>query len=340
MKRLLINLALIALIVFVGWRYLAQTILCWQKGGEWSYTTRMCTEDIPTLPSLNELPWDEKPTWADISKLRELIITIPNMEEGMSATLSRTDDALGRFTATFTQVGSPIDGLAEAFSELAVTDEKSGLSTIPFFVNYGGSGSFVYVGLFAHGTSTLMHLDSVLVGDRITIDSVSFEEPGGDRRVVVLFKDRKENEPMAIPPTIPKKLVIPFANGKFGEATLYDRTIDYAMTHKDLLKVETPVPQATVSSPITIRGMARGQWFFEASFPISIVDWDGKIIGEGHAEAQSDWMTSEYVPFIAHITYALSPDTPYRRGAIILKKDNPSGLPENDDALEIPINFK
>ena len=29
-----------------------------------------------------------------------------------------------------------------------------------------------------------------------------------------------------------------------------------------------------------------------------------------------------------------------RRGFLMLKKDNPSGLPEHDDALEIPIYFK
>jgi hypothetical protein len=27
-------------------------------------------------------------------------------------------------------------------------------------------------------------------------------------------------------------------------------------------------------------------------------------------------------------------------GAVIFQKDNPSGLPENDDAREIQINFK
>ena len=28
-----------------------------------------------------------------------------------------------------------------------------------------------------------------------------------------------------------------------------------------------------------------------------------------------------------------------KRGSLILKKDNPSGMPEHDDALEIPIFF-
>lgn len=107
----------------------------------------------------------------------------------------------------------------------------------------------------------------------------------------------------------------------------------------DLIVMDTPVRDSVVVSPITITGKARGTWFFEASFPITIVDWDGRIIGEGHAEAQSDWMTTEFVPFIANVTFAVPENTPYRRGAIILRKDNPSGLPQNDDALEIPVRF-
>jgi hypothetical protein len=108
----------------------------------------------------------------------------------------------------------------------------------------------------------------------------------------------------------------------------------------DLVRVTSPTPNGAVSSPLTITGEARGQWFFEASCPISVVDWDGRIIGEGIATADGEWMTTEFVPFTAQISFDLPSDTPYERGAIILKKDNPSGLPENDDALEIPIIFK
>ncbi len=105
----------------------------------------------------------------------------------------------------------------------------------------------------------------------------------------------------------------------------------------DLIVVDTPLRDATVTSPLTITGKARGTWYFEASFPIVVVDWDGLIIGEGHADAQGDWMTEDFVPFTATVSFTVATDTPYRRGAVILQKDNPSGLPEHDDALEIPI---
>lgn len=103
------------------------------------------------------------------------------------------------------------------------------------------------------------------------------------------------------------------------------------------ITLDTPVEGDTITSPVTLSGKVRGNWYFEASFPIIIVDWDGRIIGEGHATAQGDWMTTEFVPFTATVHYTVDPQTPYARGAIILKKDNPSGLPENDAAIEIPV---
>ncbi len=98
-----------------------------------------------------------------------------------------------------------------------------------------------------------------------------------------------------------------------------------------------------ISSPISLTGQARGTWFFEGSFPVVIVDWDGLIIGEGHVQAKSDWMTTGFVPFEGVITFKKPVNsvsgTYSNRGAVILKKDNPSDLPENDDAVEIGVVF-
>lgn len=104
--------------------------------------------------------------------------------------------------------------------------------------------------------------------------------------------------------------------------------------------VTSPIRDQGITSPVTISGTARGSWFFEGSFPISIVNWDGLIIGEGVAQAQAEWMTEDFVPFSATISYIFASDTPYNRGVIILKKDNPSGLPEHDASIEIPIIFE
>ncbi|MEX0652381.1 MAG: Gmad2 immunoglobulin-like domain-containing protein [Candidatus Paceibacterota bacterium] len=106
----------------------------------------------------------------------------------------------------------------------------------------------------------------------------------------------------------------------------------------NLIRLYTPQPNQEIVSPLTIQGEARGYWFFEGSFPITITNWDGLIIGEHYATAEGDWMTEEFVPFTATIEF----ETPVygSNGVLILKKDNPSALPEHDDALEIPIMFK
>lgn len=108
--------------------------------------------------------------------------------------------------------------------------------------------------------------------------------------------------------------------------------------YQDKVKVASPVPGAVISSPFEIVGEARGMWFFEGSFPVVLVDWDGKIIGNGIAQAEGEWMTENYVPFKATITFT----TPEYgdRGAIILQKDNPSDRRDLDAAIELPIKFK
>jgi hypothetical protein len=109
---------------------------------------------------------------------------------------------------------------------------------------------------------------------------------------------------------------------------------------EDLIVLESPLPNTTVGNPIEIKGRARGTWFFEGDFPVVVVNWDGLIIGEGFATAQGEWMTEDFVPFIGTIDYDLDPETYSRKGALILQKDNPSGLPQHDDALEVPIVFE
>ncbi|HEY4495911.1 MAG TPA: Gmad2 immunoglobulin-like domain-containing protein [Candidatus Paceibacterota bacterium] len=111
--------------------------------------------------------------------------------------------------------------------------------------------------------------------------------------------------------------------------------------YKDLVILESPLPEAQVQSPLVIKGKARGNWFFEASFPIILTDWDGRIIAQGIAQASENWMTTDFVPFEATLEFQ-KPEFIgdfSKRGFLILKKDNPSGLPEHDDALEITLFF-
>lgn len=119
----------------------------------------------------------------------------------------------------------------------------------------------------------------------------------------------------------------------------FTRNIGNELEKTDLIRLNSPRPGDVVASPLTVSGEARGYWFFEASFPVYVTNWDGLIIGEGIATAEGNWMTEDFVPFTAELTFE-KPDLYPERGTLILKKDNPSGLPEHDDALEIPIRFE
>jgi len=101
--------------------------------------------------------------------------------------------------------------------------------------------------------------------------------------------------------------------------------------------VFSPRPNQLVTSPLQISGVARGSWFFEASFPVELIADDGKIIEKGVATTKGNWMTSKFVAFSASLKFSKPAS---QKGTLILKKANPSGLPENADQISIPINFK
>ncbi|MFA6918120.1 MAG: Gmad2 immunoglobulin-like domain-containing protein [Candidatus Gracilibacteria bacterium] len=105
---------------------------------------------------------------------------------------------------------------------------------------------------------------------------------------------------------------------------------------QDLIKVTTPEANALIKSPLEIVGEARGPWYFEGVFPVKLLDGNENIIAEGQATAQDEWMTENFVPFKATLTFR-TPTT--ETGTLVLSRDNPSALPENDASISIPIKF-
>ncbi|MDP2930296.1 MAG: GerMN domain-containing protein [bacterium] len=105
----------------------------------------------------------------------------------------------------------------------------------------------------------------------------------------------------------------------------------------EMIKVFSPESDQLVSLPIKIEGEARGNWFFEASFPIELLDANGNALGLTIGQAKSNWMTADFVPFEATINLKTLPET--ETGTLVLRRDNPSGLPENDSKITLPIRF-
>lgn len=105
----------------------------------------------------------------------------------------------------------------------------------------------------------------------------------------------------------------------------------------DLIRTTNVKDGTAIKSPFVVHGEARGYWFFEASFPVRLYDGNGEEIAVSIAQAEEEWMTENFVPFSAELKFA-APAT--KEGVLVLQKDNPSGLPEHDDELRIPVKFE
>lgn len=104
-----------------------------------------------------------------------------------------------------------------------------------------------------------------------------------------------------------------------------------------LIKVSNLKINQSIESPLLLKGEARGYWFFEASFPVKIYDDNNFLLGVKPAQALGEWMTENFVPYEVVFSFAV-PST--QKGRLVLEKDNPSGLPEHDDELTVPVDFK
>lgn len=130
------------------------------------------------------------------------------------------------------------------------------------------------------------------------------------------------------------------ANGR-----LFVEDVGNELEKRDLIFIDSPRSDQMIHSPLRASGEARGSWFFEATFPVVLTDWDGRIIAEHYAEAKESWMTEEFVRFESTLefespVFSDADDEHFsRRGLLILRKSNASGIPEYNDALEIPVRF-
>jgi hypothetical protein len=109
------------------------------------------------------------------------------------------------------------------------------------------------------------------------------------------------------------------------------------MISNENIQVIEPAPGALVASPLPVLGVVRGPWYFEGSFPVELLDANRNSVATTHAETPGEWMTEDFVSFAAMVEFTPpATDT----GFVVLKKDNPSGLPEHDAQVEIPVRFR
>jgi len=105
----------------------------------------------------------------------------------------------------------------------------------------------------------------------------------------------------------------------------------------EVVTVDEPVPHGRITSPLVVRGKVAGSWFFEASFPIEVLDERRRNIGVSFGTARGDWMTEKPVAFTASVRFKAPAGD---RGYVVLHRANPSDERENDASVEIPIRFR
>ncbi|MFH2218547.1 MAG: Gmad2 immunoglobulin-like domain-containing protein [Pseudomonadota bacterium] len=198
----------------------------------------------------------------------------------------------------------------------------------------GGSGTFYYVAVALNVNGDYHGTNAVLLGDRVAPQTVGIR----NGVVVADYADRGPGEPMAASPSAAKSMYLILESGQLTETKPLDKEDQVLDGKSELIYLESPLPGARVASPLEIRGRARGFWFFDGDFPIVLTDANGKVIAKHFCIAKGEWMTREFVRFEGSVEFE-KPGSG-EKGTLILLKDNPTGLPDFDDALVIPVFFK
>lgn len=117
----------------------------------------------------------------------------------------------------------------------------------------------------------------------------------------------------------------------------FTEDIGNALELMDFIRLDKPYPNQVIASPLIIEGKARGTWYFEADFPIRLYNANDEEIAVGFGTAQGEWMTEDFVSFSAELEFD-SPQT--STGTLVLERDNPADLPDQDQKLVVPVKFE
>ena len=127
----------------------------------------------------------------------------------------------------------------------------------------------------------------------------------------------------------PPKCQVP--NGKS-----YTQDIGNELEYSSEFLLSNPRPNQKISSPLKVAGQARGMWYSEGTFSGELFDSNNESLGTFILTAQGTWMTEDLVPFKGVVKFE-TPTT--KKGTLIIKNANPSGINENEKAITVPVMF-
>ena len=210
----------------------------------------------------------------------------------------------------------------------------------------GGSGTFYYVVGALNTPDGYVGTAGLLLGDRIAPQTTEIgKNLGAGNLIVVNYAGRNPGESFAVAPSVAKSiwLLLDTKTMQFGEVVQnfegesnLESQITYKNASKDDIVVQLPYPGAVTGKEFDVIGQARG-WYFEASFPVKVLDKNGKVLFSGPAQAQGDWMTANFVPFKIHVKV---PDSYIGKATLVLSKDNPSDMRSKDASMSFEFTIE
>ena len=246
----------------------------------------------------------------------QVSIQIPG--ENISVSLEKNETTRQYSNTFFVNTVSGTEGFVSLKESEMITYNES-LIVVPFLVNTGGTGQFVYIGLF--DIKQRAHLSSAFVGDRIGIDSINVS----NEKILASFKTRLATEGYASTPTIPTQLVLDVKDNSLIEIMRIENGIFRDIEIKNTLPL-------VISNNTKLQGAIPGFWYFEAVAQYRLLDDSYQVIGFGYFQALSDWMTTQRVPFELELNSASFGYT--GSGTLIIESENIPGDDEGERSIK------
>jgi hypothetical protein len=108
----------------------------------------------------------------------------------------------------------------------------------------------------------------------------------------------------------------------------------------DAIDLDLPELGSVVQSPLRVVGEARGSWFSERTFPVTLESADGTTIASSTATAVKEWTPDAFVPFTAELSWDTSARTATGTATLILRaatSTDATNATTTVDRLEIPL---
>lgn len=105
------------------------------------------------------------------------------------------------------------------------------------------------------------------------------------------------------------------------------------------IKIETPLENEVITSPLAIKGEVKGYWMFEATFDVYLQDDEGNELGYAPATTAANWMTEDFIPFETTLTFSAGEA---KEGKLIFLQYDASGPDEGPEprSFEMPVRFE